>query len=52
MVTGLMQVELASDKTKFPFTTVLFGKLVELNVTKKSKSKVSLDEFCVRWVNI
>ena len=47
MVIGLVQVEFISDKTKFPFTTVLLGKLVELKVTSKSKSRVSLVEFCV-----
>ena len=45
---GLVQVEFTSDKTKFPFTIVLLRKLVELNVTWKLKSKVSLVVFCVR----
>ena len=47
MVIGLVQVEFKSDNTKFPLITVLFAIFEEPNITSKSKSSVSLVEFCV-----
>ena len=46
MVIGLVQVEFKSDNTKFPLITVLFAIFEEPNITSKSKSSVSLVEFC------